>query len=260
MPNGLFDAYLSEAENTRFSGWNFQYLTNSRRMVESPLKWNYFNIVLPHLMKVETLLDMDTGGGEVLSGFTHFPRYTYATEGYPPNVAVAKARLEPLGVKVVEVDVNKYPNNEYLPWEDGFFDLIINRHGAFHPPELFRVLKPGALFISQQMGVGGAGLIKALTERNLEPSDWGLLKVITQLESAGFAVVEGHKDFQWLRFYDIGALALYLKAIPWIIEGFTIEAYREKLRKIHSQIQKSGFFEDRHVIFYVIAQKPGTLK
>ncbi len=256
MSDRLFDAYLSEAENTQFLGWDFGYFTNSRRMVESPLKWNFYNIVLPYLMNADRLLDMGTGGGEVLSGFAHLPRYTYATEGYPPNIAVAKARLEPLGVKVVEVDGHKYPNNEYLPWEDSFFDIIINRHESFHPPELFRVLKPRALFVSQQVGVGMSRLKKALTNQSAEKSDWGLSKVVGQLDSAGFTIVERYEDVQWIRYYDIGAIAYHLKAIPWIIEGFTIKGYRERLSKIHNQIQKIGFFEDGYSIFLVIAQKP----
>jgi len=258
MSDDLFDMYLSEAKNTQFSGWDFGYIINSRRMVESPLKWNYFNIVLPYLVKSETLLDMGTGGGEVLSSFPNLPKFTYATESYIPNVAKARARLEPLGVKVIEMDASKYPNNEYLPWEDDSFDLVINRHEAFHPAELFRVLKRGGFFISQQVGLGLFQLKRALTDQPEEKSDWGLPKVIGHLKSVGFRIIQSREDYQGVRYFDIGAIAYHLKAVPWIIEGFSVEAYQEKLRRIHNQIQKFGFFEDGYSIFLIIAQKLGT--
>ena len=30
--------------------------------------------------------------------------------------------------------------------------MVINRHGDFNPDEIYRVLKPGGLFITQQVG------------------------------------------------------------------------------------------------------------
>ena len=63
-----------------------------------PLPWNYYNVVLPYLRVAGTLLDMGTGGGEVLSRFQPLPPVTYATEQYKPNVAVAREKLETLGV------------------------------------------------------------------------------------------------------------------------------------------------------------------
>jgi hypothetical protein len=99
----LFEKYLEQAEKAPFSGWDFGYLTRTHRMVESPLNWNYYNIVLPWLSKAETLLDLGTGGGEILSGFSPLPPVTYATEQYKLNVEVARKRLESLGVKVFEI-------------------------------------------------------------------------------------------------------------------------------------------------------------
>jgi hypothetical protein len=47
-----------------------------------------------------TLLDLDTGGGELLAASAPLPRRTIATEGWAPNVPVARDRLSPLGVEV----------------------------------------------------------------------------------------------------------------------------------------------------------------
>lgn len=259
MKVDLFDFYIQQAAHS-FSGWDFNYLTQTGRMTSSPLKWNYYNLVIPHLIRAKSLLDMGTGGGEVLSRFAPLPGMTYATEQYIPNLPVAKKRLEPLGVLVFQID-EKFPNNEHLPFESSFFDLIINRHESFYPPELHRILKNDGLFITQQVGLGLYRIKKQLTGIDAKTSNWGLQSNITGLESAGFRIVEAMEDKQYTRFYDIGAIAYWLKAIPWIIEDvtgkqdFTIEKYKDKLHKIHDEIQKVGYYEDSFECFAIIAGK-----
>ena len=49
----------------------------------------------------EAALDIETGGGEVLATVARPPALLVATEGWRPNVEVARARLRPLGVQVV---------------------------------------------------------------------------------------------------------------------------------------------------------------
>jgi len=127
-------------------------------MVTAPLSWSYTSELLPAVRLVESLLDMDTGGGEFLAGLQPLPAHTCATEGYAPNIPIARQRLEPLGVTVVETG-----EDDLLPFADGEFDLVINRHGSFLSEEVFRVLNPGGRFVTQQ--VGGS-------------NDWGLNEML----------------------------------------------------------------------------------
>ena len=39
-----------------------------------------------------------------------------------------------------------------MPFGDNSFDIVINRHGNFDVKELFRILKPGGIFVTQQVG------------------------------------------------------------------------------------------------------------
>ena len=55
-----------------------------------------------------------------------FPSTIFATEGYAPNVPIARKKLEPLGVTVVEVT-----DDTALPFQDGQFNLIINQHESY---------------------------------------------------------------------------------------------------------------------------------
>lgn len=170
----MFETYLEQAGNIPFSGWDFEYLTKTGRMVEAPVKWNYYNIVLPYLLKAETMLDMGTGGGEVLSQFQPLLPNTFATEQYKPNVVVARERLGPLGVKVFEIEEEKEPPfNTNLPFDDGFFDLVISRHEAYYPQELIRVLKSEGVFITQQVGsISVITLRQFLTGEDKTTANW----------------------------------------------------------------------------------------
>jgi SAM-dependent methyltransferase len=253
----MFEIYLEQARNMPFSGWNFEYITKTGRMVEAPLKWNYYNVVLPWLSKAKNMLDMGTGGGEILSGFIPLPPNTYATEQYKPNVPVARERLALLGVTVVEVEEEKSPPyNTSLPFDNEFFDLIINRHEAYYPKELRRVLKHRGVFITQQVGsISLTNLKQFLTEKAEAVSNWNLKSAVEELKSAGFNILEQQEDIQFCRFYDVGAIAYFMKAIPWIIEDFTIDKYKDRLWELHIRMQKERFYDIPLHRFMVVAQK-----
>ncbi len=148
-----FEHLIDEIDSFTFSGWDFSYITETGRMQEVPVRWNYYSKIKPYLYNVDRLLDLGTGGGEKLSKFTPLPKETYATEGYKPNVEIAKKNLEPLGIQVIEVDGEEGPPyNSKLPFEDNYFDLIIVRHEAYCPREIYRILADDAHFITQQVG------------------------------------------------------------------------------------------------------------
>jgi SAM-dependent methyltransferase len=122
-----------------FKGWDFSFLTSSGRMVESPHKWNYINKLQPYLSGIETLLDIGTGGGEVMARLQPLPELSYAVEDYPPNINVARERLEPLGVKVIAINQDNDLPFGSLPFEDNYFDLVINRHTGCTDAGVYRI-------------------------------------------------------------------------------------------------------------------------
>ncbi|MFB0844934.1 hypothetical protein [Paenibacillus oleatilyticus] len=58
-----FEYYLNETDQP-FAGWDFSRLTDTGRMREFPLRWNYYVHVRERLSAVRSQLDMGTGGGE----------------------------------------------------------------------------------------------------------------------------------------------------------------------------------------------------
>jgi SAM-dependent methyltransferase len=172
-------------------------------------------------------------------------------------VPIAKKRLEPLGVQVIEPE-----SDQELPFEDARFDLVLNRHESFTASEIHRVLKPGGLCITQQVGgrdnirlneLLGAGTVLAY-------SDWTLEAAAGELESAGLRVVLQLEEYPDTVLSDIGAVVYYLKAIPWQIPDFRVEAYRPQLRTLHNLIQEKGELNIRSHRFYIEAQRePGEV-
>ena len=250
----LLDFWLAEAQQP-FSGWDFSYILDTGRMRTSPATWGYASEILPRLRQAEAMLDMGTGGGELLSLLRPLPRRTFATEGYAPNLPVARARLEPLGVQVAEV-----VREGHLPFAGDHFDLVVNRHESYEPAEVWRVLRPGGVFITQQVGGEDEWDLNMLlgARPNLEWADWRLTTAAKQAEEAGFTVLKATEDFPATRFFDVGALVYYLKAVPWQVADFSVERYFDALLHIHHRIQDQGFLEVRSHRFLIVGRKPAV--
>jgi len=234
----LFDFLVSEAEHP-FSGWDFSYINS--RFVDAPLTWSYSSKILPFIRTSESLLDMGTGGGELLATLAPLPKHTCATEGYKPNVDLAKKKLEPLGVKVVYCK-----NDENLSFNNDEFELIINRHEFYNPNEVYRVLNSDGIFITQQIGDKNDSKLRLILtgSQALENEvEWNLEFATNQIEAAGFEILESKEDITFTRIFDVGAIAFYLKAIPWDFPDFTVEKYYNKLVEINEYINDNGYLD-----------------
>jgi hypothetical protein len=137
--------------------------------------------------------------------------------------------------------------------------LILNRHGSFTGSELYRLLKPGGGFITQQVGGQNyAELNEALGDINgYTYAGWSLAAAREQLTAAGFQILEAREDFPLVEFFDIGAVVYYLKGVPWQVQDFTVEKYRDRLKAIHDEIEAKGKFVVTAHRFLIEAQKPG---
>jgi SAM-dependent methyltransferase len=246
-----FEQLVQEALDHTFSGWDFSWLNG--RWHEAAPSWDYRQLVQARIKNAASLLDMGTGGGEFLSSLTDLPPTTYATEGYAPNIPVAKERLEPLGINVVQV-----VDDNALPLPSNAFDLVINRHESYALPEVFRILRPGGLFLTQQVGPRNCVELNQYLEAPLEPDihSWSLAQENTAVEEAGFRIRRSEKQLLDSIFYDIGAAIYYLKVIAWQIPDFSIEAYRDRLEAMHRLIERQGAFYATAQRFLIEAEKP----
>lgn len=257
------DALLDEAERQPFVGWDFSWLHG--RLDSQPLPWDYTATVLRYARRSPDLLDLGTGGGEWLAEMPYRPSRTVATEAWPPNVAVAKARLEPLGVAVVQVEPARDNTGQPvegkaspLPFADEAFHLVVDRHESFDVAEVARILVRRGWFITQQVDAGNDAEYGALFGIDSPEPDsdsrWESW-LPDQLEHVGLHVVE-HASAPLVQVIrDVGALAWNLRAIPWMVPDFSIDRYRARLREIQDRIDRDGPITVRQRRFWVRAQK-----
>jgi hypothetical protein len=255
-----FDELVSEALNAPFSGWDFSWL--AARSTAGTLPWSYRREVARRAAAADAMLDIGTGGGERLSRLSPRPRLTVATEAWPPNVAVAAARLRPLGIPVVQdegaPDNTGRSGNDRgrLPFRDGAFALVASRHEAFRAAEVSRVLALGGTFITQQVDFHSYDDLCPLVGLDVpQQSDSWLPLARQQVQDAGLAVETAVCGEQRLEFHDIAAVVYYLRVVSWAIPHYNLDACAARLRAAHDTPQMWPVpVLQRH--FLLVATKP----
>lgn len=161
---------------------------------------------------------MGTGGGEYLLSLAELlPPDTVATEGWAPTVDVARRNVGPLGIKVIEYGApDEDVDSVSMPFPDGRFDLVLNRHESFSPRELARVLTSGGQFVTQQVGGAEAHELGGWFGEHRELPHVNLTSVTHDLARAGFSVLGADQHVGAYVFQDVAALLAYLQLVPWV--------------------------------------------
>jgi SAM-dependent methyltransferase len=247
-----FEALVSEAAAAPIDGWDFSWLDG--RATEQRPSWGYQRLMSQRLATATAGLDIDTGGGEVLSGAETFPPTMVATESWPPNAVLATKLLHPLGVVVVATR-----DEPTLPFADAAFDLVTSRHAtAVKWAEIARVLRPGGSYLAQQIG---PATMRELFEFFLgpQPAKWAELQPDTQTaqaQAAGLEVRQMRMERLRVEFFDVGAVIYFLRKVIWTVPDFTVDRYRERLREMHDRIETDGPFVAHSTRLLVEARKP----
>jgi SAM-dependent methyltransferase len=248
-----FEDLVDEAASVSVAGWDFSWLDG--RATEQRPSWGYQRAMSERLAAASAALDIQTGGGEVLAGAPKFPAVMVATESWPPNVAKATRRLHPLGAVVV-ADEDEPP----LPFANDAFDLVTSRHPAtVWWSEIARVLQPGGTYFAQHVGPSSVfelveyflGPQPEKTRRGRHPDD-----ARDKAEAAGLEVVDLRFESLRTEFFDIGAVIYFLRKVIWMVPGFTVDHYRDRLRDLHEKIQAEGPFVAHSTRFLIEARKP----
>ena len=258
-----FEDLIAEGESVPVEGWDFSWFQG--RATEERPPWGYAHLLGSRMAALAgqpgaAALDLQTGGGEVLATVPAAPPTLVATESWPPNLAVARRNLARLGARVVAVPE---PGSD-LPFPDGSFDLVVSRHPVtVRWDEVARVLKPGGTYFSQDVGhpsvgelsefmLGDAYPRKGPDDPSRDPK-WS----VRAAEQAGLDVVDLREFRGRMEFFDVAAVVVFLRKVIWIVPGFTVARYRDRLRALHEQIERDGPFLATSVRFLIEARKPG---
>jgi SAM-dependent methyltransferase len=242
-----FDDLIAEAEAADVTGWGFGFLDG--RATEERPPWGYARLLVDRLGRVPSALDLDTGGGEVLSESPVFPPRMVATESWPPNVERARSLLGPRGVEIVRTEAGAP-----LPFQDGSFALVTSRHPVRPDwPEIHRVLEPGGSYFAQHVGPASAF---ELIERFLGPLPRERLLRDPEAEAgaarrAGLGVTDLRTARCRMELHDVGAVVWLLRKCVWWVPDFSVAKYREALEDLDAQLRGGEplvAYSTRHLI------------
>ena len=244
-------AWKAEEEIAHIHGWDFSHI-EGRHAEDTDFPWDYRQVIEAYLTPDKKLLDIDTGGGEFLLSLGHPYENTAATENYPPNVQLCRERLLRLGVDFRQAD-----GKGALPYAGEAFDVVIDRHGDYHPAEIYRVLKPGGVFISQQVGARNDRQLVELLCGNVPapfPEQYAD-QAGEKFRKAGFSILRSQECFRPIRFFDVGALVWFARVIPWEFPDFSVDTHLEELQNAQRILEETGCIEGKTHRFLIVAQK-----
>ncbi len=248
----LVESWLRE-EAAPFVGWDFSYIYD--RWTEEHPPWSYEDLAREALRAARSAVALGTGGGARLGKLVDaFPERMFATEAYPPNLDLARARLGPLGVTVVpyeSVDVLGGP----LPFADRSLDVVLDRHESYDAREVARVLRPGGRFLTQQ--VDGRDKPDLLARFGLTPAlpQVTLGRFVAAAEAAGLVVERAEEWWGNSVFTDVGALVYYIKATR-TVPSFSVARYESVLRTLQAELRTTGALRFRCGRFLLSARTP----
>jgi SAM-dependent methyltransferase len=246
-----FEQLVAEGAAAPVEGWDFSWFEG--RATEERPPWGYARLMGERMARAEAALEIETGGGEVLATVARPPALLVATEGWWPNAEVARARLQPLGARVVAV-----ADSPTLPFTDASFDLVVSRHPVVVLwGEIARVLRPGGTYLSQQIG---PGTNRELTDFMMGPQPVNETRSAASARraaaSAGLEVVDLRECALRVAFFDVGAVVHFLRKVRWTVPDFTPESYDAQLRRLHQLIEREGAFVATAQRLLVEARRP----
>lgn len=250
-----FGELVAEAAAAPVAGWDFSWLAG--RATEKRPSWRYARLLGERLAQARAVLDIQTGGGEVLAGALRDshrePAAVVATESWQPNVALAQRALAPCHGGLVRA-----ADASWLPFRPDSFDLVVSRHPTVVVwPEIARVLAPGGAYLSQQIG---PGTNRELTDFMMGPQPINEARNPQRTEAAaraaGLVVTDLREQALRVEFFDVGAVVYFLRKVLWTVPGFTVATYAGQLARMHEHISEYGSFVCHAQRFLIEARKP----
>ncbi|MBR5869247.1 MAG: SAM-dependent methyltransferase, partial [Clostridia bacterium] len=125
------------------------------------------------------------------------------------------------------------------------------------PQEIHRVLKPGGLFLTQQVGAeNDRELVELLLgDLPLPFPDQYPSTASQAFRRAGFEILDKREHYGSIRFYDVGALVWFARIIQWEFPEFSVDGCLPALLAAEDKLLSQGVLAGRTHRFLLIAQK-----
>ncbi|MBD5784588.1 class I SAM-dependent methyltransferase [Cellulosimicrobium terreum] len=257
-PAASFEAHVEWARSVPVAGTDLSPVAG--RVAEDTLPWDYVALARELVASGRgAVLDLGTGDGGLLATLGPFPAGSAATEGRPHHLPAARRRLTASGVEVRPVG-----EDGLLPFLDGQFAVVLDRHAEFDPDEVRRVLEPGGIFLTEQVDSRDGSRVAAALGAGLawDPDSVTLDAAVEVLQDAGFVVDVAREHEGVRRFRDLGALLWYLRAVDWQVPDLAslspeaVARFEAALRAMHLHLASGHEFVDEAPRFLVVARRP----
>lgn len=214
------------------NGWDF-----SRLQVKTKGEtWDFTHEVLQRCRPNDLVLDIGTGGGEAVLQIASHVRLLVGIDHSGAMIQRAQENVvssSHRNVRFFQMDASA------LSFPDGFFDMVTSRHAPFDPYEIARVLKPGGVFLSQQVSERDKYALKCCFGRGqCYGEDDGALreKYRRDLQLAGLEVEVREYDAE--EYYQSVEDLLFLLSHTPIITAFG--EYADDFHQLHTYIKQNN--------------------
>ena len=136
--------------------------------------------------------------------------------------------------------------------------MVINRHGSYNPEEIYRVLKPDGIFITEQVGAENDRDLVAQLLAIVPPMPFPeqyLDIAVEKFEETGFSIIEKQETFRPIKFWDVGALVWFANIIEWEFPGFSVQGSLDQLYDLQEKLDQTGVIEGTIHRFLLVAKK-----
>lgn len=241
----------------RVGGWHRRDYTRVRA-TRDPVPWYYAEIVRRYLRPTDCVLDIGTGSGRQ---FLSLARFFAQGVGIDPDEALiqaAQANLPPaLAGRIAFLTMPVHD----LHFPDESFDVVLNRQAIIHVDETVRVLRPGGLFITQQVGPRNAenitrvfGCTASGQYRAVAGQDPD--SVAAAFQARGCAIV-CRAEYNVPYYYtDLNSLVFWLQAVP-LPEDFDMARHWEQVAHIAAAYTTPrGIATNEHRLLLIVRKAP----
>ncbi len=223
-----YDDYVSNLRESLFKNKNDSFINKT-----------FFDTVFHYLKENDYVLDIGTGNGYVIREINNRAKFKLNLYGNDSSISMLKQTKNDENIKFILCD------NYKLDFSSNFFDMVVAKNVTrFSAKEIYRILKPGGIFIYREYGKykGLVDIGKMFSGRLIRSRNKSFYD--NKLKKAGFTVLESRYIKENRIFSNVETIIKTVKSFP-MIKNFNNKdetIIRNKYNNMENIVIKSDAF------------------